>query len=86
MLRKAITLKVSAMPLGGFLLNFAPLNQQPLSADQPFMTKKSKQRTDRNIQANRQYADERTELLEVISEMVDQTIEAKLREYMYIKQ
>lgn len=35
---------------------------------------------DPSIEANRQLADERTELLEVVRELVDQEIEARLEE------
>lgn len=35
-----------------------------------------------NIEDNRQLVDERMELLEVIKEMVDQRIDAKLKEYI----
>lgn len=37
---------------------------------------------DANHEGNRRYADERVELLEVIREIVDQEIEAKLKQYL----
>lgn len=46
------------------------------------MEKNSSQNTNHNIEDNRQLVDERTELLEVIREIVDQRIEAKLKEYI----
>lgn len=45
------------------------------------MPKDTQAHTDPGIEGHRRYADERTELLEVIREIVDQEIEAKLREY-----
>lgn len=37
---------------------------------------------DANHEGNRRYADERVELLEVIREIVDQEIDAKLKQYL----
>lgn len=37
---------------------------------------------DQNVEDNRRYAEERMELLEVIREIVDQEIDAKLRDYL----
>lgn len=38
---------------------------------------------DANHEGNRRYADERVELLEVIREIVDQEIDAKLKQYLH---
>lgn len=38
---------------------------------------------DANHDGNRRYADERVELLEVIREIVDQEIDAKLKQYLH---
>lgn len=46
------------------------------------MKKESIQHDNKNIEDNRQLVDERMELLEVIKEMVDQRIDAKLKEYI----
>lgn len=44
------------------------------------MPNTSRRHHDPGIEANRQLADERTELLEVIRELVDQEIKARLEE------
>lgn len=45
------------------------------------MPKSSRQRKPPPLEDNRQLADDRTELLEVIREIVEQEIEEKLKEY-----